>query len=441
MHLPIAQWSIDISSVDSAAAHLAPLLARLVDHERSRPDRRLWDLATMRQLLQRPGFSALVRPAVQVGGSKGKGTTCGYLEALAQAAGRRPGVYSSPHLETLLERIRCGGSNVELTRLEPVLRAIVDGAGGERAPTFFEAMTAAAAECFARDGVDFAIYEVGLGGRFDATTAIPVDVSVITSIELEHTCVLGRTVEAIAAEKSVIVRPGGVGVTAARGAALDVIRAHAADVGARLLVFDEDFGCREVLFDGYDWTFRLWLPGGEERLVRMSGGAGFELPAVALAATACTAAAPGLRLQLDPLPRPVLPGRFEILAEPDGTALVLDGAHTRDSLAAVARELRRRWPDQRPSVLFASATGKRWRAGLSELLPLVDSIVVTELVGTSSEDPAVIAKWIATRGVSVEQAVDVEAGLTALRQKPGPRVVVGSFYLVGQVRALVTNDR
>lgn len=424
--------------MDSAAAQLAPLLAHLVDYERARPDRRLWDLATTRHLLATSGVPPAPRPAVQVGGSKGKGTTCAFLEALTSAAGLVPGVYGSPHLVTLLERIRCGGRDVDVEVLERLLRQVLGAPAGGRPPTFFEAMTVAAAAAFAERAVDLAIYEVGLGGRYDATTALPVDASVITTIELEHTDVLGDTVTAIAAEKAAIVRPGGVGFTAATGAALATIRAHAMDCGARLFVLGEDVLCSQPVFDGADCRFRLRLQGGVELPVRLPAATAFEVPALALAAAAFRHLLPDAPLVLDPAPRPLLPGRFEVRAEPDGEALVLDGAHTEGSMRAVATELSRRWPGRRAAVLFGSAAGKRWREGLSALLPVADRFVVTGLAGTSSEDPGAIASWLAARGARSETTADVESGLSALRRHPGPRLVTGSFYLVGRARGLLT---
>ena len=138
-----------------------------------------------------------------------------------------------------------------------------------------------------------------------------------------------------------------------------------------------------------------------------------------------------------PRVRPRLPCRFEVFSEPDGALLVLDGAHTEESLRAVADELLRRQPGARPVVLTAAAAGKRWREGLSALLPLADSFVVTELTGTPGEDPATIAAWLAEHGARSEVATDVESALCALRERPGPRLVVGSFYLAGAVRQLL----
>lgn len=420
------------------------MLDRLVNYERTRPDKRLWDLATMRRLLARSGAPEPPRPAVQVGGSKGKGTTCAMLAALVHAAGRRAGCYASPHVTTLLERVRIGDRDIPVAVLERHLAQLLATPGGERAPTFFEAMTLAAAAWFAEERVDLAVYEVGLGGRHDATTALPVDAGIVTMIELEHTDVLGDTIAAIAGEKAPVIRDGGIGFTGASGDALAVIEAHCRRVGARLLVLGQHFGMRAVRWPTAAGDFGprgvLWLPDGREQPFALPGGAAHELPALALAAAAFVHLLPGVPLRLDPVPRPQLPCRFEVRREPDGEVLVLDGAHTEQSLQAVAGELQRRWPGRRAHVLFGSATGKRWREGLSSLFAVADGFVVTELTGTASEDPGAIAAFLLAAGRQCETAPDAAAGLRLLRSRPGPRLVVGSFYLAGQVRQLVAGD-
>lgn len=422
--------------MDPAAARLAPLLGRLTDYERLRPDRRLWDLETMRALLARADALPPPRPAVQVGGSKGKGTTCAFLGGLVRAGGGTAGVYTSPHVGSLTERIQVAGADIAVHELERLLGAILD-APAARPPTFFEAMTLAASQWFAERNVDLAVWEVGLGGRYDATTALPVDASIVTAIELEHTDVLGDTIAAIAGEKAPVIRPGGLGFTATTGEALAVIRAHADRAGARLCTMGAEFGLRGVQWSPAGARGELWLPDGRALPFALPGAAAYELPALALAAAALAAVLPGLPLVLDPAPRPSLPCRFEVRREPDGELLVLDGAHTEQSLQAVAAELARRWPAARPVVLFGSAAGKRWRPALSALLPLADAFVVTAVSGTASEDPMAIAAFLAAHGKAVVAAADAAAGLRLLREHAGPRLVVGSFYLAGEVRRLV----
>ena len=425
--------------MDPAALRLAPLLDRMVDFERLRPMERAWDLSGVERLLRRKdatGASPRAHPAIQVAGSKGKGTTAGFLEALGLAAGLRTGCYSSPHLITLCERIRIVGKPVTVERLEVMLADLLLSAG-EQPPTFFEAMTVAAVECFQQDQVDLAIYEVGLGGRYDATTAIAVDAAIVTRIELEHTEMLGDTIAAIAGEKAPVIRAGGLGLTATTGDALAVVRAHAERVGAELLVMEEHFGVRDVVWSSDAVEGQLWLPDGGLHAFCLPNATAVQVPAMALAAAALSRLLPELALPLDPVPQPELPCRFEVRREPDGEVLILDGAHTEDSLRAVVAELQRRYPDTRPCVLTASAAGKRWQQSLSALLPIADSFVVTELTGTPGEDPAKMHAWLVAQGARSEVATDVAVGLRSLRERPGPRLVVGSFYLAGAVRQLV----
>jgi dihydrofolate synthase/folylpolyglutamate synthase len=221
--------------------------------------------------------------------------------------------------------------------------------------------------------------------------------------------------------------------TAARGEALAVLSRHAAAVGAPLAVFGRDFGLQ--LEDERDGEYRgRWWSGARREPFRLLGGTRVELQALALAAAALDRLFPGIALQLDPVPRPALPARFEIVARPDGP-LVMDGAHTEESLAALAGELARRFPGHRWRALLASAAGKRWRAGFSRLLPLVDSVVVTAVTGTTSEDPWAIAGWLREQGVPAEVREDPVAAIRALLASAGPRLVTGSFYLVGRVHA------
>jgi folylpolyglutamate synthase/dihydrofolate synthase len=418
------------------------LLSRLPNFERTRPNQQVWDLATIRAILGRTAAAPKRAPAVQVGGSKGKGTTCACLAALAQSAGRRAGLFLSPHTETLLERIQVDGRNIDVAELEARLRDVLAFCAARALrPTFFEAMTAVAVDEFAARAVDLGIFEVGLGGRFDATTAVPVDASILTVIELEHTELLGDTVAKIAAEKAPVIRPGGIGFTAVTGDALTVVERHARDVGARLAVLDRDFGLADVLWEPAGVSARLRLPDGRVLPLRLPDARAYELPAFALASAAMAELLPQAPLHLDPAPRPFLPCRFEILPQPDGMPVILDGAHTEASLRAVAVELQRRWPGQKVAVLFSSATGKRWREGLSALLPFADRVLVTELKGTVSEDPHVIAAWLRQRGVRTELAPTVPAGCEQLLDFAGPRLVAGSFYLAGEARRFWTSYR
>lgn len=419
------------------------MVAPLTNYERNRLDPPRWTLANIRALLRRPLATPASGKAVQIGGSKGKGTTSLYVDALARYLGLRSGVYLSPHVDRVTERVQIGGCPAAM--LEDTVREIVEHLRSAALVdvSFFEVMTAAAHECFARAAVDLAVYEVGLGGRLDATTAIPVQMSIVTNVELEHTQMLGDTVTAIAGEKAHVVRRGTPALTGATGDALAVIMARARQVHAPLRVLDHDFAVEveHAGERGFDGTLRV---GGERLPFALPRAAGFELPALAFAVCALRSLyperAPDIAQALRPVRfRPTLPARFEPIERPEGVYYV-DAAHTEGSLHAIATEAARVAPGHRFAVLFAAAVGKRWQPGLSRLRPIVDTLYVTTLEGTASEDPQAICAGARGLGMTAKVVADAGQGLAALRQHGGPWLVTGSFYLAGQVRCLLGVD-
>lgn len=410
---------------------LAPLLERLTNHEKTRPTQREWSLDGVRKLAACAGAPKPPARAVQVVGTKGKGTLCHYLAAAAATIGRRVGLYTSPHQVTILERIRVGGRMVDVEVLEHGLRRVLARARDlEVDVTFFEAVTLAAVECFDADAADFAIWEAGLGGRFDATTAMPVDATLLTSVEIEHAALLGDTIAAIATEKAQAMRSGGTAFCAAEGEAAEVFAADAAARGVRLFQYGRDYGAENLAWIDGAWTFDLRPLIGPPFAVRLEGAAEVEVPLAATAgAVLCWLES---RAEVE-LARPALPGRFEVVGE-GASRLVLDGAHTPGSMAAVARELARRWPGEKVSLLFASAIDKRWQEALLQVLDHVEEVVVTNLQGVPSVEPAVVLEWLGERGVPATAVHSVAAGLARIKKARRPALVAGSYYLVGAVR-------
>ncbi len=181
-------------------------------------------------------------PAVHIAGTKGKGSVAAMMDATLREAGYSTGLYTSPHLVTVRERVRIDGQKISPAGLidaaEKLRRAIAElKADDLRQPTFFEVYTALAFQAFADAGVDVAVIETGLGGRLDATNVITPMVAVITSIDLDHTHILGNTVQQIAGEKAGIIKPG-IPVVIARQTpeVYDVLAEQAAQVGAPLLI-------------------------------------------------------------------------------------------------------------------------------------------------------------------------------------------------------------
>jgi len=227
-----------IQTLAEAAAYLESLIN--VERQPDVPYARL-GVEPVRNLLRRLGDPHRGLRVVHIAGSKGKGSTALFTEAICRAAGERVGTFTSPHLERWTERFRIDGEEVAIAVQEGQLDALrrEDPAA---APTFFDATTAAALLLFAEAGVDRVVLEVGLGGRLDSTNVVSPDVCCITSIELEHTDKLGDTLEAIAGEKAGIIKPGipvvcGVLPPAARA----VVSARAAQQRAEVHWLGHDF--------------------------------------------------------------------------------------------------------------------------------------------------------------------------------------------------------
>ncbi|MGH9482322.1 MAG: bifunctional folylpolyglutamate synthase/dihydrofolate synthase, partial [Terriglobales bacterium] len=282
-----------------------------------RPGRK-FDLNSIRALLTALGEPHRAWPSVHIAGTNGKGSTAALIEAAARAAGWRTGLYTSPHLERLSERIQINGAEIGSAALAEATSRVRDAverllAQGKlpHPPAFFEVVTAVGFAAFAAAGVELAVVEVGLGGRLDATNVIQPRVAVITPIGLDHEQYLGSTLAAIAGEKAGILKRGvGVAVTAPQAPeALAVLRARAGETGVRL---------HEVASTDADAAPPTPLPGRHQR------------ENAAVAARACALLAEqGLAL---PLPAVVAgfaavrwPGRLEKVC--DRPEVWLDGAH------------------------------------------------------------------------------------------------------------------
>ncbi len=400
-------------------------LARLTNYERARPDGpRAFDLSRMEALLRRLGSPErrLGARVVQVAGTKGKGSTSRFLDAIFRAAGLRTGRYLSPHLENVRERIAIDGEPIGeadfAARVESVLCA------AEPATTFFEALTAAAFVHFAEAGTEAVVLEVGLGGRLDATTAAPSTHTVITEISYDHTEILGSTLEAIAGEKAGTIRTGVPvfsGVDPATGPGR-VIR----DIAAR-----RDAPFRYVPRPGDVAPEGLGVRWGDLRLPVL-GRHQTHNAALAAAAT-------------DDLPWEVVarglaaarhPGCCEV--REGNPTVILDGAHTVSSIRATIVALEDHFPGRRPELVFALAEDKDLDGIAAELSPRVGRVFCARADDRRGRDAQALARHAAWEG-RAEAVPDARAALARARDAAGPLglvLVTGSFYLAGALRPL-----
>lgn len=391
-------------------------------------DRRLLGPQRCRALLDRAGLLPAEgvgsgRPrVVQVAGSKGKGSTVLWMEALLAVRGEPCVAYLSPHLERLEERIRLGGEPIPpatllraLARLHaPLVRLSAEDP--ELRPTFFDLFTAAAVAVAEEAHAPWLLLEVGLGGPLDSTTAVPHDTGVLATIDLEHREQLGNTLEAIAAEKAGIARAGRPFVVAADEGqdpgALAAAHAVAAGRGAT------------VLATGIDPR----VPGevGDPQRLNLS---------LALAALECTGAAPFAPSEVaSAAARIELPGRLELLPGPP--PLLLDGAHTIRSVERFAARLRAYRAGRPAAILAGAMADKEWPEVLAPLLGEPEVVwIATAAPGKRAAEPEAIAEFLRANGHAAI-ALPLEEAVCALRSHdPRALAVTGSFRLAGEVRS------
>jgi dihydrofolate synthase/folylpolyglutamate synthase len=416
-------------SRDSASPRVR--LAQLVDWERrDREAGMRVDVGPARDLLARLGDPHRRAQTVHVAGSKGKGSLCAVLDAALRRAGARTARYTSPHVEALEERTVVAGEPLAPAQLDAALEralaareAALAAASPGAAATWFDVVTAAAFEAFAAAGAQWWVVECGLGGRLDSTNVLHAPLCAITSIELEHTAVLGTTRAAIAAEKAGILHPGCGAVVAlpepASGdEAARAVADHAGRVGAQVR-FRPPQGEAPLRQRTLDLAAQVLTLAGERGLRATAGGA---------------LLGPHLLVDLDPAAYH-LPGRLERFQWP-GATVVLDGAHTAESLDLALRDLGRELPGA-PVLVLALGRDKPAPRLLKALVGRVDRALCCAADPARQFAPETLADLARAAGLAAEAAADPTAALhRALSLAVGRWVlVVGSLHLVGAVRA------
>lgn len=383
-----------------------------------------YNLDRMRRLAAALGNVERSFKSLHIAGTKGKGSTAHMTEAILRQAGHRTGLYTSPHLVDMLERIRIDGEPVSgrdfvwaMNRMEPVLRRLK--------PTYFEIMTEAAFLLFTRAQVDYAVVEVGLGGRLDATNILAPVACAITRIDYDHMDKLGRTLAEIAREKAGIIKPGVPVVTGAqRPAAMREIRRKAEPLvpsvwaparGAFVLKFKVE-GLRGRVY-------RCMLPA--------LGRHQAENAALAIALVEASGAHVTPRDVREALRRVCLPGRIEIVRRRPW--ILVDTAHNPVSARALAEALRA--VPRRRTILVFGASADKDVAGMLRALPRMDLSLFTRARSPRAADPEALmshAKGPAARTRSVAEALSLARTVA----RPGDAIVVaGSFYVAGEALA------
>ena len=438
-------------------------------------------------------------PSVHIAGSKGKGSTAATVESILRAAGMRTGLYTQPHLHTFRERVRINNGPVAIETFTRLVERVAAAAGILQSeqphlgqPTTYELATCLGFLCFAEAAVEMAVVEVGLGGRLDATNVLEPCVSVITSISLEHTAILGSTLSAIAREKAGIVKEDGLLVHAPNPQDVEaVFQEVCAERRARIIAADTD-QCELLAADmhsdsaavaGAYVTGNLVAvptesgaanPPTSERLVHHNSQ---EVPSDRLQTSSCAQpaqmcriralgeertvrfpllgrhqrlnlsvalavidelAAQGIPLSNDEVCRGVesvvWPGRFEQLSA--SPFIIADGAHTPDAMVCLRETLAEHFPGRSISCVLGVNRDKDLGPLLDALLPSIDGLIVTKSRHPRAQDPQEVAAVAAGRvptvvAASVAQAIS--CGLDRMASE-GILCATGSLFVAAEAR-------
>jgi len=400
-------------------------------------------------------------PVLHVAGTKGKGSVAAMAASALRAGGYRTGFYTSPHLLDFRERAQVDGQYIPREALAEIVEQLRSVEPQFPGLTHFELTTALAFVYFAREQVDVAVIEVGLGGRLDATNVVMPRVSVISSLSYDHTYLLGNTLAEIAGEKGGIIKPGVPVISAPqKPEALAVLERLAAERHAPLTVVGRDWLYHLVAHDLTGQDFEVWSAAEQAQLdgLRAQGHPvdwrpeSLRLPLLgrhqvenAVVAYAALQALRGQGLPLAPeairegLRIVRWPGRFEIVSR--RPYLVLDGAHNRDSAHKLADTLKDYFLGRPVTLIFGASSDKDVSGMLAELLEPgtgITRVILTQAVHPRAQDPEELAEQVSAYGLTPEVVSSVGQAVRLALAAARPEDVIlacGSLFVVAEARA------
>ena len=390
------------------------------------------------ELLHRLGDPQKRLKFIHIAGTNGKGSCAAMTASVLKAAGYKTGLFTSPYLFRFNERMQINGEPIEdetlaslVTEIRPQADAMDDH------PTEFELMTAAALLWYEQERCDIVVLEVGLGGRLDATNVIEhPELCIIMNIGLDHTEILGDTVEKIAAEKAGIIKPGADCVLYEQEpGVMDVVRRACAERGAALTV--ADFSQIRPEFDSLDgqvFTYR-----GEAYAIPLLGAHQRKNAAVVIEAVGALRRR-GWQIEQEALEHGLYatswPARFELVA--DEPPFVVDGGHNPQCAQTVADNLAAYFPDRRHVLLIGVLADKDYPAMLDILAPQADAFVCVTPDSPRALPAEELARVLAAYGKSAQACGSIQEGVAAAQDAAGADgmvCAVGSLYMAGAIRA------
>ena len=403
------------------------------------------ELETIKDILHRLGDPHQRFKTIHVAGTNGKGSTAVYIGSILQKAGFKTGVYTSPHLVRFNERITINGKEISNDQVVDAYEAVHDADSRKRKATYFEIATAMGFYHFAKENVDWAVIETGMGGRFDATNVILPEVSVITNLSIEHTDYLGKTIKALAWEKGGIIKPGIPVVTAiSQPSGRQVLQNIAKEKSSDLLFYKTDFSIKKTrgeetyTYDGLESHFdclKKPLPGEHQKENLSLALAACELvfkkhketdPRYDLTET----------LVKEGLSNARWPGRLEHVMQ--NPLVILDGAHNLHATTVLGKYLSSFLKGRHLTLVLGILDDKPYEKMLEHLVPLAGRVIITKAKIDRSLDPAVLkaAAEKLTRGAVtiIEDVKTAVAHAVTISNDTDVVCVAGSLYVVGEAK-------
>ena len=412
-------------------------------------DPRKWKLERMERLLEAAGNPHDNLRCIHIAGTKGKGSTAAMIDSILREAGFKVGLYTSPHLISFRERIRMDGEMISedqvralMTQLKPHIDELAGQSDSLGHISFFDIYTTLGLLFFAQEEVDFAVLEVGLGGRLDATNVVQALVSVITQISYDHTLSLGDTIEEIAAEKAGIIKDGGRVITSPQlPEALEVIRNTCAEKKAQLFEVGRDVRFEKEKRDSGEFSDSFSISGlhgvyeglriplaGHHQLINAATAVGaLELLRFHDFIILPTAIGAGLEAVK-------WPARVEVIQR--NPTIILDVAHNAASAEALREAIESNFSYEKLIIVLGTSLNKDVKGMARHLCPIADEMILTKVDNPRAVEPEDIKAEIADICKDVMITHDTASALEKAESIAGPGdliCITGSVYLAGEV--------
>lgn len=388
------------------------------------------------RLLDNPHVSA---PCVIIAGTNGKGSVASVISSVLTTSGYNTGLYTSPHLIHINERICIDGREIKIDGLSEILLRIKKTSDESllETPSYFEVITAAAFVYFAQMNVDISVLEVGMGGRWDATNVITPLVSVITNVSYDHTEYLGSTIPEIAAEKACVIKPGVPVTTGTEESALEIIRNEAIKNNSPLTVMGKDFSAGRNEDGSFNYSGTVW----NFRDLKSTLKGVYQLMNQAVAISALEALSKYHDINIDEadlregLMNVSWGGRYEVLR--DNAPLILDSAHNPAGAKALVDSIIQEYPGVKFNFLIGMLSDKNHDLYMREIARIADKITVTQVPSERTLSAGKLRETAETVVADVDIIPDYRAAFEQLSTEPHPLCITGSLYLIGAIKELL----